>query len=112
MSFRLRLEQEFSHARVPGKPQFGRIAASITKVIRADVVLCLILTGLTWLVYAQSLSFGFVNFDDDKFVSENPHVSAGLKLSQIGWAFTNVDADNWHPLTTLSQMLDCQLFGL
>jgi protein O-mannosyl-transferase len=112
VSFRLGLEQEFSRARVPGEPQFGRNSASITRVIRCDVVLCLILSGLTWLVYAQSLSFGFVNFDDDKFVSENPHVSAGLKLSEIAWAFTNVDADNWHPLTTLSQMLDCELFGL
>lgn len=92
--------------------QFGRISAWITRLIPRDVVLCLILTALTWLVYAQSLSFGFVNFDDDKFVSENPHVSAGLKLSQIGWAFTNLDADNWHPLTTLSEMVDCELFGL
>src|SRR4029077_15999824 len=30
----------------------------------------------------------------------------------VVWAFTHVHSHNWHPLTTMSHMLDCQFFGL
>jgi protein O-mannosyl-transferase len=59
-----------------------------------------------------SVSNGFVNLDDPMYVCENAHVLAGLTWQGIGWAFTNVDAGFWHPLTWLSLMLDCQMFGL
>jgi Flp pilus assembly protein TadD len=39
-------------------------------------------------------------------------VRAGLTWPGIEWAFTHVHSQNWHPLTTISHMLDCQLFGL
>jgi Flp pilus assembly protein TadD len=63
-------------------------------------------------VYAQTARHGFVNFDDDHYVYENPHVRKGLTRESVAWAFTAVWSSNWHPLTWLSHMLDCELFGL
>ena len=53
-----------------------------------------------------------MNFDDTVYVYENPHVQGGVTWEGIRWAFTNLEAGFWHPLTWLSIMLDCQLFGL
>ena len=53
-----------------------------------------------------------MNYDDGDYVYENPYVRSGLTLNGIGWAFTHVHAQYWHPLTTISHMLDCQVFGL
>src|SRR5205085_4712453 len=66
----------------------------------------------TWAVFGQTLGHEFVNFDDPIYVSENDHVRAGLSWQGVAWAFTHVHSHNWHPLTTISHMLDCQLFGL
>lgn len=73
---------------------------------------CLILSSLIWLVFGQTLQHGFVNYDDPQYVLKNPQVVSGLTRSGIVWAFTHVYASNWHPLTWLSHMLDCQLYGL
>ena len=54
----------------------------------------------------------FLNFDDDRYVTENVHVRAGLTWDSIAWAFTTFDEANWHPLTWLSHELDYQLFKL
>ena len=55
---------------------------------------------------------GFVNLDDDAYVEHQPLVNQGLRSAGIAWAFTGVHSSNWHPLATLSHMLDCQLFGV
>jgi len=65
----------------------------------------------TLLVFWQVRNFDFINYDDDSYVSENPHVLNGLTADGIIWAFTTGHVSNWHPLTWLSLMLDCQLFG-
>src|SRR5436309_3063106 len=70
------------------------------------------LVAITWCVFARALSFGFVNFDDFDYVVRNPHVNHGLTSEGIRWAFTHVHAGNWHPLTWISHMLDCQFFEL
>ena len=62
------------------------------------------------LVFWQVRNFDFVNYDDDKYVSENPHVLNGLSSDDLSWAFTTGQASNWHPATWLSLMLDRQLF--
>ncbi|MBM4017083.1 MAG: tetratricopeptide repeat protein [Planctomycetes bacterium] len=56
--------------------------------------------------------YAFVDYDDPGYVYENLHVQAGLSWSGVAWAFTATHQANWHPLTWLSHMLDCQLFGL
>jgi len=70
------------------------------------------LIALTWAVFAQTGNYRFVNYDDPLYVLDNAHVRAGLTWRGIAWAFTHVHSQNWHPLTTMSHMLDCQLFGL
>jgi tetratricopeptide (TPR) repeat protein len=65
----------------------------------------------TLLVFWQVRNFDFINYDDNDYVYENPHVLNGLTSDDIIWAFTTGHAANWHPLTWLSLMLDCQLFG-
>jgi protein O-mannosyl-transferase len=62
-------------------------------------------------VFGRSAGFDFVAYDDDAYVYDNRHVRGGLTLEGIAWAFTHVHAANWHPLTTLSHMLDCSLYG-
>ncbi len=64
------------------------------------------------IVYAQTLRFGFSDYDDPTFVRECPHVVAGLTGKDIYWAFTNGPLGEWYPLAMMSHMLDCQLFGL
>ncbi len=76
------------------------------------VSICLSLVVLTWLVFGQTLWHDFVNYDDPRYVYENTRITAGLSISGIAWAFTHIHSLNWHPLTTISHMLDCQLYGL
>jgi tetratricopeptide (TPR) repeat protein len=70
------------------------------------------LVALTWAVFGQTFGHQFINYDDPLYVYDNPHVRTGLNWHGVVWAFTHVHSQNWHPLTTLSHMLDCQLFGL
>src|SRR2546423_7345001 len=77
-----------------------------------SILVAIALLALIWVVFGQTRSFSFVNFDDPGYVIENSAVRAGLSLSCVHSAFTHVVGGNWHPLTTISHMLDCQLFGL
>ncbi len=70
------------------------------------------LLGLTWLVFGQTLRYDFVNYDDPSYVYQNTRITSGINLANIAWAFTHVHSENWHPLTTITHMLDCQLHGL
>ena len=72
----------------------------------------LALTAIAWLVFGQTLRHDFVNFDDHVYVYDNPLVRGGLTINGLVGAFTHPHARNWHPLTTISHMLDCQLYGL
>ena len=77
-----------------------------------ELLVCLGLVAVTWAIFGQTLAHDFVNFDDHVYVYENPIVIRGLSTEGIIGAFTHTHARNWHPLTTLSHMLDCQLYGL
>jgi tetratricopeptide (TPR) repeat protein len=79
--------------------------------LRSPPVLCLLLAFVTFAVYVPALRNDFVNYDDADYVTSNPHVQSGLKWENIQWAFTTGHASNWHPITWLSHMLDCQFFG-
>jgi protein O-mannosyl-transferase len=74
-------------------------------------LIALLLALATLLVYLPVVHDGFVNFDDQEYVTENHPVLAGLTWDSLRWAFTSFHAANWHPLTWLSHMLDCELFG-
>jgi len=72
----------------------------------------LLLAAITFIVYARALTCDFVNFDDDIYVTDNHYVKAGLTRQSIFWAFKSPHIAFWHPVTLLSHMLDCHLFGL
>jgi tetratricopeptide (TPR) repeat protein len=78
----------------------------------ASLYACLALVSITWLVFGQTLRHDFVDFDDNSYVYQNPAITRGLSVDGVLGAFTHPHAGNWHPLTTISHMLDCQLFGL
>jgi len=63
-------------------------------------------------IYWPATQCGFVNYDDDTYVTDNAHVISGVTWESLKWACLNPVSANWHPLTILSHMLDCQLFGL
>jgi len=77
---------------------------------RPDVLIYILLAVATVIVYWPVHGFEFLNFDDPAYVSANPHVFRGLTGEDVAWAFKSYDT-NWHPVTRLSHMLDCQLFG-
>jgi len=86
--------------------------ASGTDQRRVAAGLGLSLALLTLATYLPVLAHGFIRFDDPLYVTRNPHVQAGLSWEGIAWAFSANVASNWHPLTLLSHMLDCELFGM
>jgi len=73
---------------------------------------CVFLALAVLAVFGQTAHFEFLRYDDHTYVFENPVVQRGLSLAAVGWAFTHAQVSNWIPLTTLSHMLDCDLFGL
>ena len=75
-------------------------------------LLALGLCIVTLALYLPSLRNEFIAYDDQQYVTENRRVQAGLNWDGVVWAFKNRVATNWHPLTWLSHMLDCQIYGL
>jgi tetratricopeptide (TPR) repeat protein len=73
---------------------------------------CLVLAAITFAVFGQTAGFGFINYDDNRYVYENPVVERGLTLKGAAWALTYGEIGHWHPLTWLTHMADCQAFGL
>ena len=78
-----------------------------------QLLLGALLLATPLLLYFPVLQHDFLKlWDDDAYVTENPHVRTGLTLANARWAFTSFEQSNWHPAAWLSHMLDCQLFGL
>ena len=80
--------------------------------VRPDILVCLFLVIAILLVYWQVRNYSFVNYDDRQYVTHNHYVNTGFTLDSIKWAFTAIHASNWHPLTWLSHMLDCQIYEM
>src|SRR5580692_9709400 len=80
-------------------------------------VICLALALVTLLIFGQSVRYGFISFDDDRFVDHNPALEAGLSARGLVWAFTtnltkvSESAEYWEPLTLLTRLADYQVFG-
>jgi protein O-mannosyl-transferase len=79
---------------------------------KRSAVLCLLLALLTLALYNPVSRHPFVNYDDDRYVTENSHVRDGLTWNTFTWALTSTEQANWHPLTRMSHALDCSLFGM
>ena len=80
--------------------------------VRSEIWICLFLTLLTLAVYRQVGNYHFINFDDGGYIYENSRVIEGLTIDNIVWAFTTDHESNWHPITWISHMIDCDLYGL
>lgn len=74
--------------------------------------ICAFLAAISWVVFGRTLAYPFVTYDDPQYVYENAKVAAGISSDGLLWAFTHTVGGNWHPLTVISHMLDCQLSGL
>jgi protein O-mannosyl-transferase len=93
-----------AHGMMPTSPQ--------STEQRKTFLLGLMLVVITLALYWPATTQGFMLLDDGLYVAENPHVAGGLSLAGLKWAFTSAYASNWHPLTWISHMLDCSMFGL
>ena len=104
--------------KVKRRTKTSRVGATAQRASRTrreflvEVAISVFLAALVWLAFGQTLHNEFVSYDDGDYVYENPQITNGLTFRGIQWAFTHVHAANWHPLTTISHMLDCQLYGL
>ena len=79
--------------------------------MRRDLLICAALAVATLLVYGQTFDFEFVNWDDVKFLSGNPHLRAGLGIETLRWAFASGETGSWQPITWISHLIDRELFG-
>ncbi len=99
-----------------GAPPYGvatKMGPSPSLLSRWAVpAVCAFLLLAVALVFGQTIRHEFINYDDPDYVYDNPPVAGGLAAAGIVWAFTHFHSGNWHPLTWLSHMLDCQLYGL
>jgi hypothetical protein len=84
-----------------------QIISKINKFVIA-FILIIVVTA----VFIRTASFQFVNLDDSDYVTQNHHVTEGITQENIVWAFTTFDAANWHPITWISHMIDCQFYDL
>lgn len=75
-------------------------------------MVCIILAIVTFILYAQILAHSFITYDDLEYVRGNVHVQDGLTEAGLEWAFNVGYSGNWHPVTWISHMLDCQIFGI
>jgi tetratricopeptide (TPR) repeat protein len=77
-------------------------------------LVCWMLVLVTLVLFAQVRSYEFVEYDDPEYVMENQNVKNGFTKEGLAWAFGKVHGEStyWHPLTWMSHMLDCQLFGM
>ncbi len=95
----------------PSTPAKGKpLIASVPWDQRTWVAL-LILLVVTAALYWPVLQCDYIDFDDYQYAAQNEVVKAGLTWQGIAWAFITPVANNWHPLTMISLMLDCDLWG-
>lgn len=78
---------------------------------RRTQLIIVLLCAVTIAVYWQVKSHEFVDADDPLYITENMHVQGGMTFDNLAWAFTTGYAANWHPLTWISHMIDCQVYG-
>jgi protein O-mannosyl-transferase len=100
-------------SRLP-EPLNGRLLAWGQGVCGRTILMCALLSVLTVGVYWPVILHNFTKFDDAAYVTNNLHVQRGLSWDGLTWAFGRLHGEQtyWHPLTWVSHMADCQVFGL
>jgi tetratricopeptide (TPR) repeat protein len=87
------------------------VSVPVGKFGRTEIAIAVALAIVAIAIYAQVIGHQFITLDDPTYIQENPMVNRGLTRAGLAWAFTTFHATNWHPLTWISHMIDCQLFG-
>src|SRR5213595_3245459 len=80
--------------------------------LSSQLGVCAVIVVLIWIVFGQTLGHDFVNYDDKVYVYGNSLVTSGLSLHGLSQAFVDTQTNNWHPLTIVSHMIDCQFSDL
>src|SRR5690349_19910614 len=78
---------------------------------RADLMIVLALAAGSFILDARTFTYPYVDYDDLQYVYQ-PMVERGLMPAGVRWAFTTTTFANWLPVTWLSHMLACSLYGL
>jgi len=111
-----RAHRHAAHPNAPASPPYQQTIQLRTSPVALGLwfIPCAaaLLALLTFLLYWPAGHFDFVQFDDNDYVFDNTTVRNGLTWWGLVWSFVDAHALNWHPVTWLSHMLDCQLFGL
>ena len=102
------MTRPISSSRVRGQAVAPRVGAGSLLNVAIQIGLIVAIFA----VYAQVSHFDFTDYDDPAYVWANAQVKAGVTLDNIKWSLTAVEVGNWAPVTLLSHMLDCQLFGM
>jgi protein O-mannosyl-transferase len=87
-------------------------AVDLKKQERYLILISAALIAVTGVVFSRVMGCDFTSFDDPDYVTNNVHITSGLTWRNLGWAFKTGCAGNWHPVTWMSHMLDCQIYGL
>ena len=95
-----------------GEARFAAAATNAVSGVRGPFLLGLLLFLCVAGIFLRATADDFITYDDPVYVTKNVHVTGGLTWANVRWAFSTTEASNWHPLTWLSHMADCQLFGL
>jgi tetratricopeptide (TPR) repeat protein len=90
----------------------GRWSNSFTEKCRNPLWISPFLAVITLAAYWPVTHYGFVDYDDSDYVTQNPYVQAGLSARSLAWVWHSEVARNWHPLTMLSHMMDCQIYRM
>lgn len=93
-------------------PTIAKPAGPFISPGKRNFIACLLLAVTTLALYNPANRHPFVNYDDDRYVTANPHVRQGLSAHTIAWAVTSTEQANWHPLTWMSHTLDCSVYRL
>ena len=98
-------------ARATQPPQTTTQAPGLA-IGRKAILIAAALVILVFAVFGRTIGNGFIYFDDDYYVTQNPIVQKGLTTDGLAWALTTADYFYWHPVTWMSHMMDCELYGL
>jgi tetratricopeptide (TPR) repeat protein len=90
----------------------ARAIKTTSPSLASQLGVCGVIAVLIWIVFGQTLGHDFVNYDDKTYVYGNSLVTAGLSLHGLSQAFVDTQTNNWHPLTIISHLTDCQFYDL
>jgi Tfp pilus assembly protein PilF len=92
------------------RPRAGSAPKPAPATVSQAIWVYLGLAALNLAIYARTLGFDFVTWDDPQYITENPYLPQGLTWSSAWWALTTGYRFYWHPLTWLSYLLDYEMF--